>query len=166
MGRGAQEGSVLELPDLRKSLSVPVTPEQAFRVFTERAIEWLPSGHTFLADPQSVTMEPWPGGRFYERAADGTEATRGTVLAWTPPGRLVVTWRIGPGWRPLPDDEHASQIEAEFTAAGPDRTEVTLTYRQLHRHGEFGQQVWQAVASASPGESLQRYADAVSRHRG
>jgi hypothetical protein len=41
---------------------------------------------------------------------------------------------------------------------------VTLTYR--HRHGEFGQQVWQAVASASPGESLQRYADAVARHRG
>jgi hypothetical protein len=43
---------------------------------------------------------------------------------------------------------------------------VTLTYRQLHRHGEFGQQVWQAVASASPGESLQRYADAVAQHRG
>jgi uncharacterized protein YndB with AHSA1/START domain len=157
---------VPDLPDLRKSLSVPVTPEQAFRIFTEQAIEWLPSGHTFLADPQSVTMEPWPGGRFYERAADGTEATRGTVLAWSPPGRLVVTWRIGPGWRPLPDDERASQIEAEFTAAGPDQTEVTLTYRQLHRLGEFGQQVWQAVASASPGESLQRYAGAVARHRG
>jgi hypothetical protein len=61
-------------------------------------------------------MEPWPGGRFYERAADGTE--------------------------------------------------VTLTYRQLHRHGEFGQQVWHAVASASPGESLRRYADAVARHQG
>ena len=88
------------------------------------------------------------------------------MLAWAPPGRLVVTWRIGPGWQPLPDDERASQIEAEFTAAGPDRTEVTLTYRQLRRHGEFGQQVWQAVASASLGESLQRYADVVARHRG
>ena len=49
------------------------------------------------------------------------------------------------------------------TVAGPDLTEVTLTYRQLGRHGEFGQQVWHAVASASPGESLQRYADAVRR---
>jgi len=155
-----------DLPDLRKSVCVPVAPELAFRVFTERAIEWLPSGHTFVRDPVAVMMEAWPGGRFYERAADGTEVTRGTLLAWSPPGRLVVTWRIGPGWRPLPDDERASQIEAEFTAAGPDLTEVTLTYRQLHRHGEFGQQIWHAVASASPGESLQRYADAVRRASG
>jgi len=38
-------------------------------------------------------------------------------------------------------------------------------YRELHRHGEFGQQVWHAVAGASPGESLTRYAAAVARHR-
>jgi len=40
---------------------------------------------------------------------------------------------------------------------------VTLTYRELRRHGEFARQVWHAVATASPGESLERYAAAVAR---
>ena len=90
------------LPDVRKSVTVPVRPDEAFRVFTEQALEWLPAGHTFLRDPESITMEPRVGGRFVERAADGTEAVRGTILEWTPPGRLVVTWRIGANWRPVP----------------------------------------------------------------
>jgi hypothetical protein len=86
-----------EVPDVRKSIRVPAPADEAFRIFTERPIEWLPAGHTFIKNPQSITMEPRTGGRYYERGADGTEVTRGTIVDWAPPHRLVVTWRIGPG---------------------------------------------------------------------
>jgi uncharacterized protein YndB with AHSA1/START domain len=142
--------------DPQVSVTVPVPQAEAFRVFTERGAQWLPPEHRFLRDAVAVTMEPGLGGRFYERAADGREAVRGTLVAWDPPRRLAVTWRIGPGWRPLPDDERAPVIEVEFRPAGPRETEVTLTY--THLDGEMGPVIRSAVANAGPGSTLARYA--------
>lgn len=93
-----QQETHLAVPDVRKSVIVPVPAEVAFRIFPEGPAEWLPAGHTFIRDPVSVTMEPRAGGRFYERGADGREVTRGTIVEWAPPGRLVMTWRVGPRW--------------------------------------------------------------------
>jgi hypothetical protein len=62
------------------------------------------------------------------------------------------------------DDEKASRIEVEFAAAGPDVTEVVLTYTQLCRHGEIAGAIRSAVAALGPGESLERYAETVKRH--
>lgn len=152
------------VPDVRKSVRVPASADVAFLVFTERPIEWLPAGHMFIKNPQSITMEPRAGGRFYECGADGAEITRGTVVEWAPPGRLVLTWRIGPGWQPVFDDEQASRIEVEFAAVSPDVTEVTATYTQLRRHGEFAGAIRSALAAPGPGETLERYAAAVARH--
>jgi uncharacterized protein YndB with AHSA1/START domain len=150
--------------DPRRSVTVPVPPAEAFRIYTERAAQWLPAEHTFLRQPQSIAMEPWAGGRFYERGADGTEVTRGTIVEWAPPGRLAVTWRIGPGWRPIPDDERASVIVAEFSPAGADRTEVTLTYTHLERHGDMAGIIRSAVSNPGPGDTLHRYAAVAARH--
>ena len=153
--------------DPRRSVTVPVSPAEAFAVYTERAAEWLPPEHTFLPDPQSITMEPRAGGRFYERGADGTEITRGTIKEWAPPGRLAVTWRIGPGWRPIFDDAQASVIVVEFGQAGAgagQATEVTVTNTHLERHGEMAEAIRAAVSNQGPGDTLHRYAEAVARH--
>jgi uncharacterized protein YndB with AHSA1/START domain len=150
--------------DPRRSVTVPVSPAEAFRIYTQCPAEWLPPEHTFLTNPQSITMEPRAGGRFYERGADGTEISRGTITEWAPPGRLAVTWRIGPGWRPIFDDEHASVVVAEFSPAGAEATEVTLTYTHLDRHGEMAGVIRSAISHQGPGDTLHRYAEAVTRH--
>lgn len=153
-----------EVPDVRRTITVPAPVQMAFAVFAERPGEWLPPEHAFIGGAPEVVIEPQVGGRFYERGADGTEVTRGTILAWDPPHRLTVTWRIGPGWRPVPDDEHASRIAVVFTPAGDGASEVTFTYSELYRHGEMAGQVHAALAADDPGESLRRYAEVVARH--
>lgn len=150
--------------DPRRSVTVPVPPAEAFRIYTQWPAKWLPPEHMFIRDPQSITMEPWAGGRFYERGTDGTEITRGTIVEWAPPGRLAVTWRIGPGWQPIFDDEHASVIVVEFNPAGADTTEVALTYRHLDRHGEMAGLLRSAISNPGPGDTLHRYAEVVARH--
>ena len=167
--RGA--GAVPELPnshaavgDVRRSIVVPASVAEAFRVYTEHPAQWLPAAHTFIKEPRAIAMEPWVGGRFYERGADGSEVTRGTITQWSPPRRLAVTWRIGPGWRPVFDDEHASVIIVEFHPSGMDATEVVLTYMHLDRHGELAPVIRSAVENSSPDDTLHRYAEVVARH--
>jgi len=155
----------MTIADVRKSITVPASAEEAFRVYTECAVEWLPPGHTFLASPRVIAMEPWPGGRFYERGADGTEISRGTILDWDPPRRVVLTWRIGPDWRPVFDDDKASRVAVEFTPAGPDATEMTLTYSELDRLGEFGAHLRAAIEGDGPGGTLERFAGVVASRR-
>lgn len=150
--------------DVRKTIRLPVPVADAFEVFVARPIEWIPPGHSFLRAPLAIAFEQHVGGRFYERAADGTEVTRGTILEWSPPDRLVMTWRVGPNWRPVLDDERASRITIEFHPAGPDATEVVLTHTQLYRHGALADTIHAAVAGEGPGATLQHYAGAVARY--
>ena len=149
----------------RISVIVPAPPAEAFRIYAEHPAEWVPPGHTLIKNPQAITIEPWVSGRFYERGTDGTEATRGTIVEWAPPSRLALTWRIGPGWQPIDNDEHASVIVAEFNPAGADATEVVLTYTHLERHGQdLATMIREAISTRGPGNTLERYAEVVARH--
>lgn len=145
------------------SVTVPVPPAEAFRIYTERQLEWQPPQHLTVKDPAAVVMEPQVGGRFYERGADGTEVVRGTIVEWAPPERLAVTWRIGPDWRPAPDDANASVIVVEFKPAGPDSTEAVFTYTHLERHGAMAPMLRGAINQPGPGNAVERYADLVKR---
>jgi DNA-binding transcriptional ArsR family regulator/uncharacterized protein YndB with AHSA1/START domain len=117
----------------------------AFDVFI--AQRWWPVDTHHLAEPHGteVVLEPFPGGRWYERAADGAETDWGTVLAWQPPYRLLLTWQVSPRWAYESDPARASQIEVTFTPEGPHVTRVEFTHRHLERYGAQAERMRQIL---------------------
>jgi hypothetical protein len=70
-----------------------------------------------------------------------------------------MTWRVGPGWQPLADDERAPHVEVDFNRTGPETTEVTVTYTHLERcDAAFADQLVAVLATPGPGDTLERYA--------
>ncbi len=129
---------------VRRSLTVKASQTRAFEVFTARISSWWPKSHHIgAAEPEAVLIEPREGGRWFERAPDGTECDLGKVLAWEPPGRLVLGWQIAADWRF--DPKLLTEVEVNFIAEGPELTRVELEHRDLERFGETAEAMRQAV---------------------
>jgi uncharacterized protein YndB with AHSA1/START domain len=125
---------------VRVSVTVEVSREHAFAVFTDRFDTWWPrSHHTATTELAEVRLEPRQGGRWYEIDTDGVEGNWGTVLAWDPPSRLVLGWQLDSGFRYDPD--FVTEVEVTFTAEGPHRTHVLLEHRNLERYGERAEEM-------------------------
>jgi uncharacterized protein YndB with AHSA1/START domain len=146
---------------VRREVTVQAPPERAFEVFANGFNSWWPRGHSLLeADLDEVIIEPPVGGRWYERAVDGSECVWGEVLAYEPPTRLVLTWRIGGDFKL--EENAASEIEVTFTPVGDGATRVELAHRHFERHA-LGAQLAESVgAEGGWGTLLQAYADAVA----
>ena len=124
----------LTIPAVERTVTVDAPVERAFAVFTESFAAWWPSAHHI--NPQgyeAAFIEPRVGGRWYERAPDGTECEWGSVVAWEPPHRVLLTWQLNGEWEYDPDLEHATEVEVRFTAEGPSRTRVDLVHGKLER---------------------------------
>jgi DNA-binding transcriptional ArsR family regulator len=117
-----------------KTVRVNAPVAIAFDVFVGQ--QWWPVDTHHLAEPHGseAVLEAFTGGRWYERAADGTETDWGTVLAWQPPYRLLLTWQVSPRWTYEEDPARASEIEVTFTPEGPHVTRVDFTHRHLERY--------------------------------
>jgi uncharacterized protein YndB with AHSA1/START domain len=151
---------------VRASITVKASIDRAFRVYTEGFNIWWPREHKLgKATLDKAVIEPHAGGRWYERTVDGAECTWGYVLAWEPPGRLVLSWHINQDWVVNPDPAHASEIEVRFIAEGPKLTRVELEHRHLDRHAgpEAGRKIIASINAMEgwPGIFL-RYAEAVA----
>ena len=152
-----------ERTSVRHSVNVRLAPEQAFELFTDRMDDWWPSGesHSILEGPTVGTIEPFEGGRWYDRAEDGTECDVGTVLVWDPPTRVVFAWRLTPAWDYEPDLEKCTQVDVTFAAEGQG-TRVTLEHRGFERYGAPGAAMRDQVgADEGWPELLRLYAAAV-----
>jgi uncharacterized protein YndB with AHSA1/START domain len=120
-----------------KTITVAAGREHAFTVFTERFFSWWPKSHHIgEADLADAIIEPRVGGRWYERGTDGAECDWGQVLAWEPPGRVVLSWRLQGDWKIDPDEAKASEIDVRFIAEAPDRTRVELVHGHIERHDD------------------------------
>jgi DNA-binding transcriptional ArsR family regulator len=140
-----------------KTVQVNAPLAVAFEVFAGQ--EWWPVATHHLAEPagSEVVLEPFPGGRWYERAADGTETDWGTVLAWQPPYRLLLTWQVSPRWTYEKDPARGSELEVTFTPEGPHVTRVEVTHRRLERYGDEAERM-RRILDQKGGEPLTAFA--------
>jgi uncharacterized protein YndB with AHSA1/START domain len=120
---------------IQKSIRVAVSVARAFQVFTEDMTTWWPLAtyHIGKVDAKSVVLEPFVGGRWFERGIDGSECDWGRVRSWDPPGRLVLSWEISSQWQHDPSIQ--TEVEVRFTAEGAS-TRVDLEHRLLHYYGD------------------------------
>ncbi|HEV7719053.1 MAG TPA: SRPBCC family protein [Arsenicitalea sp.] len=114
---------------IRKQLVVKAAPSRAFEIFTAGIGGWWPRDKSIGTTPiVDVVLEPFAGGRWYEKNADGRECEWGKVLVWEPGKRLTLNWQIGANWQ-----HNASlhtEVEINFVAAG-EGTQVTLEHRNI-----------------------------------
>lgn len=115
---------------VRKSVTVPLSQEAAFRLFTNGIGTWWPGVTHSVAESAGVeiVMEGGVGGRIFERTPGGTEVW-GTITAWDPPGSFSTTWHPGH------DPALATQLTIRFVVEGPNATRVELDHRGWDVHG-------------------------------
>ena len=120
---------------VRKTVTVHAPPAVAWRVFTQAMGTWWPLSVYKIGKANAVdaVMEPHVGGRWYERGDDGSTCQWGSVLAWEPPSRLVLSYDIDANWQYDPDLK--TEIEVRFIAEGSSSTRVELEHRRLDRYG-------------------------------
>jgi Uncharacterized conserved protein len=127
--------AVIKPAPVRKSVKVGAPIERAFDIFTTGLGRWWPRSHSIGKSPiASAVIEPRAGGRWYEIGEDGSECDWGEVLAWEPPTRVLLAWRIGVDWQF--DPKLLTEVDVRFTAIGDGETRVELEHRQLENMGE------------------------------
>ena len=113
---------------IRKSVTVRVPVETAFRVFTAELGSWWPLATKSVSqeDAETIVVEPSVGGRVYERARSGEQHTWGEVLVWDPPTRFAFSWHPGRA------AETSQEVDVRFTAV-EEGTRVELEHRGWER---------------------------------
>ena len=158
-------------PKIMSAHSSPVVAETvvnvpqafAFETFTKQGTWWPMASHHIAKQPAvDVIVEAKSGGRWYEKAADGTECLWGDVLIYDPFGRLVLGWHLNAQWEFDPD--FVTEVEVTFTVVGPEETLVKIEHRNLEKYGLGEEAVRNALDSEMgwPG-ILKQYADRATR---
>ncbi len=113
-----------DLTPIRKAVSVPLTPERAFDLFTARFGEWWPIATHSVGQGTAtgVVFGNGVGGRIVESLADGTTSQWGTVTRWDPPAGVAFTWHAGTS------PTEATSVEVSFTEDGQGQTVVELIH--------------------------------------
>jgi uncharacterized protein YndB with AHSA1/START domain len=117
-----------ETEAIRKTVNVALPVEKAFRLFTDGIGTWWPfATHSIGGEAVEAAVFDVEAKRLYERAADGTEHDWGDILAWEPPNRFLLGWRVNPA-RP------GTEVEVRFEPEGTG-TRVELEHRGWEKCG-------------------------------
>ncbi len=115
---------------VRRSITVEIEREAAFRLFTTGMGSWWPvDTHGIAADDggdaktERLVFEERQGGHIIEVLSTGEECTWGHVLVWEPPDRVAFDWNPSREQRPF------TEVEVTFSAAADGGTRVDLEHR-------------------------------------
>ena len=148
---------------IRHTVTVPLEPAAAFRLFSEQLDRCWPREYTWGQDVvEAIGIEPRVGGLCFERGPHGFRCDWGRVLTWNPPHRVAFTWQISPRREPVPDPARASVVELLFEDSGAGATQLSLEHRAFERHGSEAAEYRAALASPQGWPYiLRRFAAAV-----
>ena len=133
---------------VRRTVTVPVSQQRAFEVFTSQLGRWWPREYSIGQSPMAdFVLEPAIGGRWYEVGEDGKQCDTGRVTAFEPPARLALAWHLNGQFQFDPDPAHASEVEVRFVVEGPTQTRVEVEHRGFERHGADANAVLGSVDS-------------------
>ncbi|MET0921786.1 MAG: SRPBCC family protein [Xanthobacteraceae bacterium] len=143
--------ATITIAPVRKSIRVNASQAHAFDVFTSGLGRWWPRNMGIGRMPmKAAVMETRLGGRWYELAEDGSQATVGKIIVWEPPQRFVMTWEINSQWKP--DSTVSSEVEVRFIADGANATRVEVEHRKFEQMGaEAGASMRKDVDGGWPG---------------
>ena len=150
---------------VRKVMGVQAPQAVAWRVFTKQMGVWWPLAYYKIGKANAVdaVIEPYVGGRWYERGDDDSTCQWGSVLAWEPPSRLVLSWDISADWQYDPNLK--TELEVSFNADGNDRTRVELEHRHLDRFGARRDEMREIFDTTGDwGKFLEAFARAAEAH--
>jgi uncharacterized protein YndB with AHSA1/START domain len=117
-----------ETEAIRKTVNVALPVEKAFRLFTDGIGTWWPfATHSIGGEAVEAAVFDVEAKRLYERAADGTEHDWGDILAWEPPNRFLLGWRVNPA-------SPGTEVEVRFEPEGTG-TRVELEHRGWEKCG-------------------------------
>ena len=124
------------LAPLRLSVTVACSAEEAFELFTSRMAEWWPLDVASYGGGRAkeIFLEPYVGGRFFERFVDGDELQVGRVIDCKPPERIVFTWSTA-------DWQGETEVDVTFRALADMATQVDLEHRGFERIGPLAPDV-------------------------
>ena len=96
---------------IKKSLTVPLAPDEAFDLFTNEIDTWWPKAKFSVKGAGSeVNFANHKGGQIIETTSDGEKEVWGTIIAYDPGTYLAFSW-------------HPGRPESEATT-------VTVTFKQ------------------------------------
>lgn len=151
---------------IRKVITVNAPQAIAWRVFTAGMSSWWPLAHYKIgrANAVAAVVEPFTGGRWYEKGDDGSTCDWGKVLAWEPTSRLLLTWDINADFKH--DPELGTELEIRFLIEGENRTRVELEHRRLDRYGARREEMRNIFdKSGDWGRLLARFAEVAADAR-
>lgn len=122
-------------PPIRKAVTVPLAPRDAFDLFTAGIDGWWPRRSRPGA---RLRLRPGRDGALREEAPDGPPRVWARIAVWEPGRRLVLTWEQGHR-----EGEEPSEVEVLFTPVEAG-TRVDLT----HAAGPADGPAWAAALGA------------------
>ncbi|MDP5084703.1 MAG: SRPBCC family protein [Yoonia sp.] len=107
---------------IEKSLTVPLTPAEAFALFTQNIDTWWPKATHSISGPKArLTFPKHKGEDILEIGEDGERIVWGTLIAYEPGAYLAFTWHPGR------TAQEATVVTVTFSET-PEGTRCDLTH--------------------------------------